>query len=140
MARTGHFLRSLKATPQATHRLINRTRGLVLATRLEPALDSASRRKGLLGRTGLATSEALAIAPSNAVHTFGMTFPIDLLFVSRDGTVRKRVVALRRGRIALALRAFAVIEFAAHHPGVAQTQVGDVLGVSSQSAPVDIER
>jgi uncharacterized membrane protein (UPF0127 family) len=139
VARTAHFLGSLKATPQATHRLINRTRGLVLATRVAPALDSASRRRGLLGRTGLDPSEALAIAPSNAVHTFGMKFPIDVLFVSRDGTVRKRVVALRRGRIALALRAFAVIEFAAHHPGVAQTQIGDVLGVSSHHAPADSE-
>lgn len=70
----------------------------------------------------------------------------DLL--ARHGLVRRRPharrvrvpVALRRGRIALALRAFAVIEFAAHHPGVAQTQVGDLLGVSSQGAPVDIER
>jgi uncharacterized membrane protein (UPF0127 family) len=128
----------LKANPQTTHRLVNRTRGLVLVTRLEPALDSASRRKGLLGRQGLRTSEALAIAPSNAVHTFGMNFPIDLLFVSRDGTVRKRVIGLPRRRIAFALRAFGVIEFAAHHPGVAQTQIGDVLGVSSQSAPTDI--
>jgi uncharacterized membrane protein (UPF0127 family) len=119
--------------------LVNRTRDLVLATRLEPALDSASRRKGLLGRTGLSASEAIAIAPSNAVHTFGMKFPIDILFVGRDGTVRKRVIALGARRIAVSFRAFAVLELAANHPGVAQTEVGDVLVVRPHSAPGDIE-
>lgn len=71
----------------------------------------------------------LAIAPSNAVHSFGMRFPIDLLFVRRDGMVIKRVTHLKPRRIAAALRAFAVLEFAADHPGVAQTRVGDVLAV-----------
>jgi uncharacterized membrane protein (UPF0127 family) len=59
-----------------------------------------------------------------------MKFPIDILFLNRRGRVLKRVIALKPGRIAASWRAFAVIELAAHHPGVANTEVGDVLAVA----------
>ena len=75
----------------------------------------------------LAPDTVLAIAPSNAVHTFGMQFPIDVLFVRRDGVVVKRVLNLKARRIAAAFRAFAVLEFATGSSTVAATQVGDRL-------------
>ena len=127
-----HFLRPMLASPAAAHRLVNADRGLVIATRVLAAFDSASRRTGLLGRTGLPEGDALIIAPCSAVHTFGMQFPIDVLFVDRRGRVLKRVLALRRRRIAACLRAFAVVECAAHHPAVARTEVGDVLLVAAE--------
>lgn len=129
-----HFLRPVLTSPQSARRLVNATRNLLLASPIETAFDSATRRRGLLGRTGLSQSEALVIAPSNAVHTFGMQFPVDLLFVNRHGMVLKRVIALRRRRIALSLRAFAVIELAAHHRGVSETSVGDVLAIIVEPA------
>ena len=79
----------------------------------------------------LSPDSVLAIAPSNAVHTFGMQFPIDLLFVRRDGVVVKRVLNLKSRRIAVAFRAFAVLEFAAGSSTVAATQVGDRVEVQS---------
>ena len=117
-----------------SHRLVNLTRGFVLATRVETAFDSRSRRRGLLGRRELAPDTLLAIAPSNAVHTFGMRFPIDVLFVARDGRVVKRVVSMPARRIAGALRAFAALEFGAAHDGVARTRVGDVLSFEETDA------
>ena len=135
-ARTGptvHIFDPIIVNPTARCRLVNRTRGLALASNIEPAFDSESRRRGLLGRTGLAIDTVLAIAPSNAVHSFGMRFAIDLLFIRRDGVVVKRVTRLKPRRIAAALRAFAVLEFAANHPGVADTDVGDVLGIAAAS-------
>ena len=133
-----HFLRPILARPQAPHRLVNATRATVLATRVEPAFDSRTRRTGLLGRDSLPHDTVLAIAPSNAIHTFGMRFPIDVLFVARDGTVVKRTLALGPRRLSAALRGFAVLEFGAGHPGVAATQVGDILAVEeagSEAAP-----
>jgi uncharacterized protein len=112
-----------------THRLVNRTRDLVIAARIEPAFDSRARRKGLLGRQFLPSDVVLAIAPSNGIHTFGMHFPIDLLFVTRDGTVVKRVLSLRARRLSACWRAFAVLEFAAGNPGVSATRTGDRLAV-----------
>ena len=37
----------------------------------------------------------MIIAPSNAIHTFFMKFPIDVVFVGRDGRVRKISEAVR---------------------------------------------
>ena len=126
-----HLFQPLLAKNAPPHRLLNRTRDLVLAAHVEPAFDSGARRTGLLGRQTLPPDRVLAIAPSNAIHTFGMQFPIDVLFVRRDGTVVKRVLALKARRLSAAVRAFAVLEFAAGHPGVAQTSVGDVLAVDA---------
>ena len=106
-------------------RLVNRTRGIVLAETVEAAFDSRARRTGLLGRDALAADAVLAIAPSNAVHTIGMRFPIDVLFITRAGRVTKRVLQLPPVRIAASLPAFAVLEFAGGHPAVAATSVGD---------------
>ena len=65
-----HIFKKLLAGGGGEYRLVNRTRDLVLATRIEAAFDSASRRKGLLGRQSLSSNTALAIAPSNAIHTW----------------------------------------------------------------------
>ena len=112
---------------QEAHRLllVNQRRGLVLAVSIETAFDSRSRRAGLLGRAAFAAGTVLAIAPSSAVHTFGMRFPIDVLFIDRRGRVIKRVLGLKPGRLAGAFTAFAVLEFAAGSPEVASTAVGD---------------
>jgi uncharacterized membrane protein (UPF0127 family) len=98
-----------------------------LATVVETAFDSASRKKGLLGRTGLADGAALVIAPCSAVHTFAMRFPIDLVFAQRDGRIVKLRHGVKASRIAVALRAFAVIEMRAGALVKAGLQVGDKL-------------
>lgn len=123
-----HFLVPL-LDGHASTRLINVSQGIVLATAVVPALDSTSRKRGLLGRDAFPVEAALVLAPCNAVHMFGMRFPIDVLFVDRRGVVIKRALGLRRNRIAISWRAFATIEFCADHPGVARTQVGDKLAV-----------
>ena len=57
----------------------------VVVPRLELALDSATRRKGLLGRDGLDDGNGMVIAPSNSVHTFFMRFAIDIVFCTGPG-------------------------------------------------------
>lgn len=87
--------------------------GAVVASELEVALDRQARNKGLLGRDGLPAGAGLLIAPTNAVHTFFMRFPIDIVFVRRDGRVAKVAAAVRPWRLAASLRGFAVVELAA---------------------------
>jgi len=96
---------------------------------LELAADSASRNRGLLGRDSLARENALILAPASFVHTFFMRFPIDVLFVSRDGRVLKAKHALPARRITGSVRAFAVIELAAGRVDQSQTLVGDHLSI-----------
>ena len=124
-----HFLAPLLDRRDQPRRLVNLTQQLVLATTIEPAFDSATRNRGLLGRDAFPEDAALVLAPCSSIHMFGMRFPIDVLFLNREGTVLKRITTLRRNRIAIAWRAFAAIEFCANHPGVARTQCGDRLAV-----------
>ena len=107
--------------------------GRVLATRVEAAFDSASRKRGLLGRTGLDAGHALVIAPCNGIHTFGMQFPIDVIFVARDGRVLKTRRAMPARRIAAAMKAFATIEMAAGSIDAAALAVGDRVAVVTTS-------
>ena len=126
---TPHVFQPLLAKGGGSHRLVNRSRDIELATVIEAAFDSKSRRAGLLGRETLPFDRVIAIAPSNAIHTFGMRFPLDILFIARDGVVVKRTLALKSRRVSAAFRAFAVLEFGAGHPGVALTQPGDRLAI-----------
>jgi len=105
--------------------LLNERTGRVLASAVELAETDASRRKGLLGRDTLDPSAALIIAPCWSIHTFFMRFVIDAVFVDRNGGVLKIVHNLKPWRIALAPRAYAVVELnggAARRSGV---EVGD---------------
>lgn len=123
------FLAPMLSRPDVPHQLTNVNRGTVLATHLEVAFDSASRRRGLLGRAGLPDECAIVIAPCNGIHMFFMRFPIDAVFVARNGRVLKTCAGLRPWRIALAWRAFAVIEGPVGMIGRSATEVGDRLGV-----------
>jgi uncharacterized protein len=93
--------------------LVNAERGVVLAALVEPAFDSKARKKGLLGRESLPGDYALVIAPCSAVHTFFMRMPIDMVFVSRNGTITRTCRSVKPWRIAGSLTAYAVIEAAA---------------------------
>jgi uncharacterized protein len=106
------FLRPLLETSAESCRLVSERTGSVLAAVLEAALDSRSRRRGLLGRSGLAECHALILAPCSAVHTFFMRFPIDVIFVARDGRVLKIVEQVGAWRVTASFGAFAVIELA----------------------------
>lgn len=102
--------------------------GAWLATHVEIAGGSATRRKGLLGRQGLPAGHALVLAPCQGVHTFGMRFPIDIVGVNRDGRVVTIRHAVPRRRVVLAFRAFAIVELSAGRCAVAGLRAGDRLG------------
>jgi uncharacterized protein len=133
-----HFLRPmLAAAPGANKRelmLWNERSGRPLATHLEGAFDSGSRRRGLLGRDGLAEGAALIIAPCQAVHTFRMRFPIDIVFADRQGLVVGVRSHVGARRLAGAWRAFATIELPAGASQHADVRVGDRLVVIDSDA------
>jgi uncharacterized membrane protein (UPF0127 family) len=47
------------------------------------------RLRGLLGRRMLDANEALHIQPCSDVHSFGMKYPLDILFLDKAGHVLK---------------------------------------------------
>lgn len=115
--------------------LRNRRTGNVVADRLLPALDSATRRTGLLKHTGLPQGEAMLIAPTNAIHTFFMKFPIDVAFVRKDGQIVKIRPAMPAWRMSGAFGGYAVVEMAALELERSGTKVGDVLYVDARDEP-----
>ena len=121
------FIAPILRNPTVAHRLMNTRTGGVVASRLLLAFDSSSRRKGLLGRDSLDEGTAMLIAPSNAVHTFFMRFPIDVAFLAKDGRVLKVRHAVPARRITAALRAYAVAEMAAGTLLRSDVRAGDTL-------------
>jgi uncharacterized membrane protein (UPF0127 family) len=99
--------------PNATFHLRNERTGDLLATKVEAAFDSETRRRGLLGRNEFPEGSALIIAPSNGIHTFFMRIAIDVVFASRDGRVIKMYRSMPAWRIAFAFFAYAAIELPA---------------------------
>ena len=92
--------------------LVNADSGATLARQVRAAVDSRSRRQGLLGRTSF-DDEALIIAPCSAVHTFFMRIPLDVIFTDRSGLVMRCSPHVRPWRLAGTLTAFAAIELPA---------------------------
>jgi len=113
--------------------LINERTGVIVATQVEVADTRASRRKGLLGRDSLDPSAAIVLSPCFAVHTAFMRFPIDVLFVNRNGVVVRVARDVGAWRMTASWRAHAVIEAAAGTATRQDVRVGDRLYVASES-------
>jgi len=71
------------------------------------------RMRGLLARPPLQRDEGLLIAPCASVHTFGMGYPIDIVFLDRDWKIIKMVSRLKPFRTAGCARAAMTLELAA---------------------------
>jgi uncharacterized protein len=108
-------------------RVLNKTRGTVVADRADIADTSAKRRTGLLKHTGLEPGEGLWITPCEGVHTIGMKFAIDVVFLNRHGKVLKIRPNMGRWRMALCLLAHSVLELPAGRLAETQTERKDHL-------------
>jgi hypothetical protein len=112
----------------------DRTRRAV-ALEVDLATTRAERRRGLLGRDSLRAEEGLLLTPCLAVHTAGMRFAIDVVFIDRDGHVVRVVSDVRPWRISVSLRAHAVIELAAGTAAAHGIAVGDFLYLAPAAPP-----
>ena len=113
----------------------NITRGTLVAERAEVAGSNVKRSKGLLGRKGLPTGEGMWITPCEAVHTFFMQFPIDLIYLDKKFRVKKVRSGVKAWRISACLSAHSVLELPAGTIQDTQTQRGDVLEFRDPETP-----
>jgi len=79
--------------------LCERFSGTVVAEHVEIAETWWRRLRGLLGRSALAEGEALVLAPCSAIHTLGMRFPIDVVFLDADWSIRCLAASVKPWRI-----------------------------------------
>jgi uncharacterized membrane protein (UPF0127 family) len=108
-------------------RILNLTRHSTLAEAADIADTSEKRRRGLLKRTSLPRGEGLWIAPCEAIHTIGMKFPIDVLFLDRKRKVLKIREKMPRSRMSMCLRAHSVLELPSGTAEETGTAPGDQL-------------
>lgn len=121
-------------------RVRNRTRNQSIAEFANVADTSDKRRTGLLNHTELKPGEGLWIVPCEAVHTFGMKFVIDVLFLSkkRKGSTVVKVLKVRHSmpkrRMAWSLLAHSVLELPAGTAEATGTEKGDELDLERYDA------
>jgi len=112
----------------------NKTRETFVATEAVVADGYLRRLVGLLGKTKrwARLGAGLWIIPSRGVHTIGMMFTIDLLFLSKDKEVVHVQEHVRPFRVSkVALKAESVLELPPHTIYRTGTRVGDQLEISS---------
>jgi uncharacterized membrane protein (UPF0127 family) len=91
------------------------------------AENSLERMRGLLARPPLEEDQGLLLSPCSSVHTFGMRYPIDLVFLDRGWRIRRVVAGLRPLRLAWAPGAHMTLELAAGAAGTLGLKPGQAL-------------
>ena len=110
-------------------KLLNKTRGdVVLLSQLEMADSFWRRAVGLLGRSPLPDGVGLWIRPCGSVHTFGMRFALDLIFLDRADRVVRVARNVRPWRVVWGgADAVSVLELRAGQRSSLSVEVGDQL-------------
>ncbi len=69
--------------------IVDQTSGAVVGDQIRFANTPLARLIGLLGASNLHPGEGLLLAPSSGVHTWGMSFPIDVIAMDSGWQVRR---------------------------------------------------
>ncbi len=124
--------------PPATGYAFNRTRNAYLANHLSVADTHWSRFRGLMGMDAASfpAGNGLWIIPSRGVHTLGMKFPIDVLYLDTNKCVVHLEQSLQPWRVArVSIRTTSVLELPANTLRSSGTAVGDEIEIASVGAP-----
>jgi uncharacterized protein len=106
----------------------NQTRECFLSLNVTAADTIFSRLRGLIGRLKLRSDEGIWVVPSRGIHTLGLLFPLDLIYLDENYRVIHLVEYFPSFRIApLKTQAESVLELPTHTIYSSQTQPGDEL-------------
>lgn len=91
-----------------------------------------SRLRGLIGHRRLGPSEGLWLAPCQGIHTIGLFFPIDVVYLGLGGEVVHVIENVAPFRITpLRRSAHSVLQLPVRTIYESQTQIGDQLVICS---------
>jgi uncharacterized membrane protein (UPF0127 family) len=115
-------------------RITNTTRGTVLAVAARKALGFIARGRGLMFTSALADGEGLVIEPCSSIHMFFMRYPLDVLFLDREGRVLFMYKGIKPWRVGRVVRgARTAVELPIESIERSGTQIGDQLALSAES-------
>jgi uncharacterized membrane protein (UPF0127 family) len=116
--------------------VFNMTRESFLGLRVTPADTLMRRLRGLLGRLRLKPEDGIWLVPSRGIHTVGMLFPIDVVYLDAANRVIHMVEHLGPCRISpLRAKCASILELSSRAIYSSHTQVGDYLLIC---APMDL--
>ncbi len=111
-----------------TYCVYNRTRECFLSLGISVADTSFARLKGFIGRLKLGFNEGLWLVPSSGIHTWGVLFPLDLIYLDENYRVVYLTEHFPGFRIApLKTEAASVLELPTHTIYSSRTEQGDQL-------------
>lgn len=105
----------------------NATKGTIVAEHVWLADTFWKRLKGLLGTNSLGAGYGLVIKPCNSIHTFGMNYPIDVLFINCNHKIIKIVTAMKKRQMARASGSSYVIELPRGRAKEMACAIGDII-------------
>jgi uncharacterized membrane protein (UPF0127 family) len=106
--------------------VLNLTRESFLSLGVVKADTPWTRLRGLLGKRRLHPDDGLWVVPSQGIHTVGVRFAIDVVYLDSRNTVIEVVEDLRPFRVGpLRTHAASVIELPPHSVRASQTEAGD---------------
>jgi uncharacterized membrane protein (UPF0127 family) len=113
----------------------NQTRECFLSLNVAAADTIFSRLRGLIGRLKLKSDEGIWVVPSRGIHTLGLLFPLDLIYLDEHYRVIHLVEYFPSFRIApLKTQAESVLELPTHTIySSMQSRLKSVVGASQQS-------
>ncbi len=115
----------------------NLTREVILATEVKLANTHYTRLRGLLGANSatFSSGRALWIVPCRCIHTIGMKFAIDAIFLDRGNRVVHTEENIKPWRMTpLCASAVSVLELPNRTISRTSTAVGDLIEIAKKEA------
>jgi uncharacterized membrane protein (UPF0127 family) len=104
----------------------NSDRGTVMGEAIEVAMTAVQRVKGLLGRDCLADGQGLLFRGCSSLHTFFLQFPVDIVFLDKQGKVLKSARDVKPFKVVMApFRAYYALELPVGAIDGSATRIGD---------------
>ena len=91
------------------------------------ACNFIQRASGLIFRKEITVDEVFHIQPCNSVHSFGMKYDIDIVYLDKIGAVLKIKENMRKKRINWCFKAHSVLEFKSLESEKLQINIGDIV-------------
>ena len=116
--------------------IINLDKKTCLATQIRLANTPVARLRGLLGQKEIKSNEAMWIRPCKAIHTIGLRFSIDVIFLDQKNRVIQLIPHMKKNRLTpLKIKAKSVLELFPGSIADTGTNIGDRLLIEIPDSP-----
>ena len=109
-------------------KVINTSNQKLIADKIKIANNPITRTIGLLNKSKLNKGEGLLIVPCNGIHSFGMRFNFDAVFLGKDNKVQHLIKDMRPWRVSSIIKgAYKVLELPSGTIDDSKIDINDIL-------------